>query len=92
VQAPHRDSFRLIQANADTLKGVMKWLGREEWRQPYSELLERHLGPPRERAGIAFDELADKIGREHAGILYGWMFEDSWHSSSTTTATSSTTT
>lgn len=63
-------------ASADSLKGLMKWLGREEWRQPYGELIERHLGPPCERAGIALDELADKIGREHAGILYGCMFED----------------
>jgi hypothetical protein len=63
-------------ANADSLKGLMKWLGREEWRRPYNGLIERHLGPPCERAGIAFHELADKIGGEHVGILWGCMFED----------------
>lgn len=63
-------------ANADSLKGLMKWLSREEWRQPYNELIERHLGPPCEQAGIAFDELAAKIGQEHVGVLWGCMFED----------------
>ena len=47
----------------------MKWLAREEWRQAYNELMERHLGPPCEPGGIAFVELADKIEGEHAGIL-----------------------
>lgn len=63
-------------ASADSLKGLMKWLSREEWRQPYNELIERHLGPPCERAGIPFDELADKVGREHIDVLWGCMFED----------------
>ncbi len=60
----------------DSLKGLMKWLQRDEWRQPYNELIERHLGPPCERAGIAFGELADVIGSEHVGNLWGCMFED----------------
>ncbi len=63
-------------ASADALKGLMKWLSCEEWQEPFRELIERHLGPACERAGIAHDELADKIGRKHVGVLWGCMFED----------------
>lgn len=63
-------------ASADALEGLMKWLRREEWRGPFNELFERHMGPPCERAGIAFDALADKIGNHHASVLWGCIFED----------------
>lgn len=63
-------------ANADSLKGLMKWLDREEWQQPFNELFERHAGPPCERAGIAFEELADTIGSQNARVMWGCIFED----------------
>ena len=63
-------------ASAGSLNGLMKWLGREEWREPFNELLGRHLGPPCEAAGIALDGLADAIGNEHASILWGCVFEN----------------
>ncbi len=65
--------------SAHILTGLMKWLGREEWREPFNELLERHLGPACEEAGIAPDEFAGAVGDHHAPI-------------STTAATSLTTT
>ena len=63
-------------ASADSLKGLMKWLSREEWRQPFNELFERHVGAPCERAGIAFHEVADKIGNQNASTMWGCIFED----------------
>ncbi len=30
---------------AHFLDGLMKWTGREEWRDSFSEIVERHLGP-----------------------------------------------
>lgn len=63
-------------ANADSLTGLMKWLGRDEWRQPFNQLFERHVGPPCERAGIAPDEVADKIGNQNAMVMWGCIFED----------------
>jgi hypothetical protein len=63
-------------ASADALEGLMKWLSREEWREPFDELIERHLGPACERAGIAPDELADTIGGHHGSVLWGCIVED----------------
>jgi hypothetical protein len=63
-------------ASAHVLTGLMKWLGREEWREPFDELIERHLGPACKAAGITLDELADAIGNHHATALWGCVFED----------------
>jgi hypothetical protein len=63
-------------ASATALTGLMKWLGREEWQEPFNELIERHLGPACEEAGIALDELADVVGDGHASTLWGCVFED----------------
>jgi hypothetical protein len=63
-------------ASAHVLTGLMKWLGREEWRDPFNELLERHLGPACEAAGITLDELAGAVGDHHATVLWGCIFED----------------
>ncbi|MBI2716162.1 MAG: hypothetical protein HYX37_17150 [Rhizobiales bacterium] len=63
-------------ASANALQGLMKWLSRDEWREPFDDLIERHLGPACERAGIARDQVADAIGGEHAGVLWGCLFED----------------
>jgi hypothetical protein len=62
--------------SAGSLKGLMKWLNREEWRQPFNELFERHVGPPCKRAGIAITEVADKIGNQNASTMWGCVFED----------------
>jgi hypothetical protein len=62
--------------SAHVLDGPMKWLGREEWREPFNDLIERHLGPACQAAGIALDELADAIGNHHATVLWGCVFED----------------
>jgi hypothetical protein len=63
-------------ASAHVLTGLMKWLGREEWREPFNELVERHLGPPCKAAGITLDELAGAVGDHHATALWGCIFED----------------
>lgn len=63
-------------ASANALTGLMKWLGREEWREPFNEMIERHLGPACEAAGIALDELADLVGDARASTLWGCVFED----------------
>ena len=55
--------------SAHILTGLMKWLGREEWREPFNDLIERHLGPPCEEAGITLDELAGAVGDHHATVL-----------------------
>lgn len=63
-------------ASAHVLTGLKKWLGREEWREPFDELLERHLSPACKAAGIALDELTDSLGNAHASVLWGCIFDD----------------
>src|SRR5262245_15629840 len=63
-------------ANARALDGLMKWLGREEWRAPFNDVLDEHLGPPCEAAGIALDKLAGVIGDQSMSVLWGCVFED----------------
>jgi hypothetical protein len=61
-------------------KGLIKWLSRDEWRDPFNELFERHAGAPCERAGIAFEEVADTIGNQNANVMWGcdvrWMWDE----------------
>ena len=63
-------------ASADALNGLMKWLSRAEWQQPFNELFERHVGPPCEQAGISAEELAEKIGNQNASVMWGCILED----------------
>jgi len=63
-------------ASVNALTGLMKWLGREEWQEPFNEWIERHVEPACEAAGIAFDELADVVGDARASTLWGCIFED----------------
>ena len=63
-------------ANADSLSGLMKWLRREEWHEPFEEMLDQHLGPACEAADIGLDELADLVGNYHASVLWGCVLED----------------
>src|SRR5437899_5278075 len=61
---------------ADALTGLIKWLGREEWREPFNDFIERDLGPACKAAGITLDGLADAVGNDHASQLWGCVFED----------------
>lgn len=63
-------------ASAAALSGLMKWLSREEWREPFNDLLDRHLADPCQAAGIELDQLADVIGNPSASVVWGCAFED----------------
>jgi hypothetical protein len=63
-------------AKMSPLSGVRKWLDRDEWRQPFAELLRRHLGATCKAAGIQIDDLPDVIGEDRASNLFGCIFED----------------
>ena len=62
--------------SSDSLSGLIKWLGREEWRGPFEEVLDQHLGPPCETAGLTFDEIAEILGDHHFMMLWACAFED----------------
>ncbi|MEJ0028348.1 MAG: hypothetical protein WDN01_20165 [Rhizomicrobium sp.] len=58
------------------LAGLVKWAEREEWREPFSELMILHLGPACAKAGVAIEDLPDVIGDDRTGVLWGCIFED----------------
>jgi hypothetical protein len=62
--------------SSDALSGLIKWLRREPWSDAFGDLLERHLGPACEKAGVPLDELGDVIGDHWAMTLWGCAFED----------------
>lgn len=63
-------------ANAKSLAGLMKWLGRESWQDAFNEILDRHLAPACVKADVSIDELPDFIGDHHTTVLWGCVFED----------------
>jgi hypothetical protein len=63
-------------SSSDALAGLIKWLRREPWNDAFGELLERHLGPACDKAGVALDELGDVIGEHWVMTLWGCAFED----------------
>ena len=54
----------------------MKWLHRDPWREAFEDLLELHLGPACDKAGIEIDQLANLIGGDLVASLWGCAFED----------------
>jgi hypothetical protein len=63
-------------ANAKSLANLMKWLGRESWRDAFNEILHRHLAPACVKADVSIDELPDFIEDHHTTVLWGCVFED----------------
>jgi hypothetical protein len=63
-------------AKVHPLSGVRKWLEREEWAQPFDELLGSHLEEPCKAAGIEMEELSDVIGDVLSSNAFSCVFED----------------
>ena len=47
--------------SSHSLSGLMKWLRRDPWREAFEDVLDRHLGPACDQAGIEIEQLADLI-------------------------------
>ncbi|UVK52847.1 hypothetical protein DBIPINDM_006280 [Mesorhizobium sp. AR02] len=58
------------------LKGLMKFLDRDEWRGCFEEVLDEHFGPALDACEIEFEDLADVLGEVWAMTLWGCAFED----------------
>lgn len=63
-------------ASAKALNGVRKWLGRDEWRKPFDDLIDLHLGIPCEEAGLSLQALEGAVDDDTMAVLYGCVFED----------------
>ena len=58
------------------LKGLMKFLAREEWRECFDEVFYDHFGPVLEAGDMDFEDIAEILGEVWAMTLWGCVFED----------------
>jgi hypothetical protein len=58
------------------LKGLMKFLARDEWRDCFEEVFDDHFGPFLDAGDMEFDDLAEIVGDDWAMTLWGCAFED----------------
>lgn len=58
------------------LKGLMKFLARDEWRGCFEQGFDDHFGPVLEAGDMEFDDLAEILGGDWAMTLWGCAFED----------------
>lgn len=56
-------------ASANSLAGLRKFLGRDEWREAFNEMVDRHLLPACAKADVSIDELLEVIGEHHTTVL-----------------------
>ncbi|CAN7292437.1 hypothetical protein [Rhizobium sp. LjRoot254] len=58
------------------LKGLMKFLARDQWRDCFEEVFDDHFGPVLDPDEMEFDDLAELLGDDWAMTLWGCAFED----------------
>ncbi|MDE4589014.1 hypothetical protein LOF17_14805 [Sinorhizobium meliloti] len=58
------------------LKGLMKFLAREEWRECFGEVFYDHFGPVLDAGDMDFEDIAEILGDDWAMTLWGCAFED----------------
>lgn len=58
------------------LSRLMKFAGREEWRDAFDDALDDHLGLAMEEFDLEFEDLGELLGDDYVGILFGCAFED----------------
>lgn len=63
-------------AAGHSIKGLIKWVRRDEWLDAFDEVFQRHVGQACRGAGVGLDELADIIGDHAVSNLWGCVFED----------------
>ena len=58
------------------LKGLMKFLARDEWRECFEYVFYDHFGPVLEVGDMEFEDLTEILGEDWAMTLWGCAFED----------------
>ena len=54
----------------------MKWVGREEWRDAFADLLERHVAQACLGADVELKDLPSLLGDQEFAMVWGCAFED----------------
>lgn len=63
-------------ASDQAIAAILKWSGREGWRERFDAVLAAHLAPACEAAGVTPDELPELLGEEAYVQLVGCALED----------------
>lgn len=63
-------------ATVHSIAGLIAWARRQEWRDQFEDVFDRHIGAACRGAGIDVDGLADIIGDGGVSNLWGFAFED----------------
>ena len=64
-------------ASAHSLEGLMKWLSRDEWSDAFRDVLDLHLLPACEAAGIDVEEVPALLDEDYfMSTMWGCAFED----------------
>lgn len=58
------------------LIGLIKFLGRDEWKRCLEEVMVGHFGPTMEEFDLEYEEIGDILGDHWAMTLWGCAFED----------------
>jgi len=58
------------------LIGLIKFLGRADWKEPLQDVLDEHLGPAMEAFDLEYDDIDELLGDQWAMTLWGCAFED----------------
>jgi hypothetical protein len=64
-------------AERNDISGLLDFIGREgDWRERLQDVVAEHLMPALEEFEIDQDDLADLLGEQWSGVLWGCGFED----------------
>ncbi|RWB56270.1 hypothetical protein [Mesorhizobium sp.] len=58
------------------LRGLMKFLARDEWRECFEAVFNEHFGPVLDEGEGDFEDLAEVLGDHWTNALWGCVFED----------------
>lgn len=58
------------------LSGLIRYLGQDDWKACFDEILAAHLGPVLEAGNLTFGDLEEILGADLAMTLWGCAFED----------------
>jgi hypothetical protein len=58
------------------LTGLIKFLGRDDWKRHLDEVVAEHFGPAMEEFDLEYDEISEVLDDQWATTLWGCAFED----------------
>jgi hypothetical protein len=66
----------MVMSTSHSIQGLIKWAQRDEWRDDFGAVFERHVGSACRGAGVGLEQLEQIIGDQWMSTLWGCAFED----------------